>query len=96
MSRIKQKLSAPKSKGSRPTITDLEDSLRDFEERMREHHALTVRWLLFDSKKAVVDADPLFVDKKSPFATMKPVQILPGEALPSGVTTLMLSSYVGL
>ena len=96
VSRLKQKLSTSKLKGNHPSISSLEDSLHGFEEGMREDHALTVRWLLNDSKEAVVEAKPLFMDKVSPFAGMKSVQVLPGEVVPSGMTTLKLDSYVGV
>jgi hypothetical protein len=97
VSRLKQKRSetAPsKLKDNLPSISSLENSLHGFEQDMREDHALTVRWLLHDSKEAVANAKPLFMDKVSPFAAMKSVQVLPGEAVSNETATLKLESYV--
>jgi hypothetical protein len=78
----------------KPTVKQLEKSLRDFEQGMRDEHALTVRWLLHDAKEAAKNRENLFMDKISPFASMKGVQLRPGEPAPQGAVTDKLESHV--
>ncbi len=82
------------SQSEKPTVKQLEKSLRDFEQGMRNEHALTVSWLLHDAKEAVKNTKNLFMDKVSPFASMKGVQLRPGEPAPQGAVTDKLESHV--
>jgi hypothetical protein len=77
-----------------PTVKQLENSLRGFEQGMRDEHALTVRWLLHDAKEAAKSRENLFMDKVSPFASMKGVQLRPGDPAPQGAVTDKLESHV--
>jgi hypothetical protein len=82
------------SQCEKPTVKQLEKSLRNFEQDMRDEHALTVRWLLHDAKEAAKNKENLFMDKVSPFALMKGVQLRPGEPAPQGTVTDKLESHV--
>jgi hypothetical protein len=74
-------------------LVELEDSLHQFQQRVFDDHAETVKWLLHDAKRAAAGTKSAFLDKVSPFASMQSVSALPGPA-PDGMTKLNLDTYV--
>ncbi|TVY64241.1 Histone-lysine N-methyltransferase EZH2, partial [Lachnellula suecica] len=76
------------------TIKSLEESLRSFEQSMKELHAVTVRHLLGDAREAEVSREHLFMDAVSPFASMKGIQLQPNDPVPKGAYVQKLDSYV--
>jgi hypothetical protein len=82
--------------GQNVTIARIEQSLRDLEQMTEDDHAVTVRWLLHDAKKAAKNTDSAFVDKVSPFESMKPIHLSAGGTVPDGSATVKLESHVWL
>lgn len=76
-----------------PSVAGLEESLRGFDRDMKETHAATVRYLLHDAKEANRTMDQ-FCDDKSPFKSLKSVQVKPGSALPDGAVSQVIESFV--
>lgn len=76
------------------TVQQLEQSLREFEQDMKEVHALTVRNLLHDAREAEAEREHLFVDAVSPFASLKCIQLEPKDPIPKGAYAEKLDSYV--
>ncbi|RDL31117.1 uncharacterized protein BP5553_09906 [Venustampulla echinocandica] len=84
------------NKGSQnpvPSAKELEESLRRCHRDMRDTHATTVRYLLHDAKEANRTTDQ-FCDSKSPFESLKTIQVKPGSALPNGAVSQSLESFV--
>ena len=76
------------------TITSLEESLRAFQQNMKDIHALTVRHLLRDAREAEAAREQLFVDAASPFGSLKGIQLEPKAQVPKGAYAEELDSYV--
>jgi hypothetical protein len=75
-------------------IGKLEESLTQFQENMQNDHGDTVKWLLHDARTAAANRQPLFIDKVSLFADMKPAHIVSSAGAPSGFVITDMYSYV--
>lgn len=73
---------------------NLQEGLQRFYETMQEDHANTVRWLLYDARKAIEDREPLFMDEVSPFASLEPDHVTPESVIPDEYTTVNINFYV--
>lgn len=76
------------------TIQSLEESLRSFEQDMKDMHALSVKLLLREAREAEGAREQLFVDAVSPFSSLKGIQLDAKTPLPKGAYSQQLDSYV--
>jgi hypothetical protein len=93
---LRRGLSNESEQGQNVTVARIEQSLQDLEQMTEDDHAVTVRWLLHDAKKAAKNTDSAFVDKVSPFDSMKPIHLSAGGTVPDGSATVKLESHVWL
>ncbi|TVY40754.1 Histone-lysine N-methyltransferase EZH2, partial [Lachnellula cervina] len=76
------------------TIQSLEESLRSFEQDMKDMHALSVKLLLREAREAEGAREQLFVDAVSPFSSLKGIQLDAKTPLPKGAYSQQLDSYI--
>jgi hypothetical protein len=77
-------------------IAKIEHFLVDFQQKMLNDHATTARWMLHDARMAVKSSKQKCVDDKSPFASLRPVEVPPGSSLPESVPLVKMESNVSV
>lgn len=75
-------------------VSQFEQTLHGLRARMREDHAVTVRWLLQDAKDVIKANPPRFMQKTSPFASLGSLERAPGEIVPPGHVVTRMENYV--
>jgi len=94
MGRNKGKEREPTKEQQTQTISQLEESLRAFQRNMNDDHALTVRHLLRDARKAETAREQLFIDDVSPFPSQGAIQISQKDPFPKGAKAERFKSIV--
>lgn len=75
-------------------VEKLQEKLQKFNGIMQEDHANTVRWLLYDARRAAEDRKSSFIDKVSPFESLKPQHVTPDSIIPEDSTIITMDSYL--
>ena len=74
-------------------IVDLEERLNEFQQRVHDDHAETVKWLLHDARRVSTQSVSPFIDDICPFTSMKPVNALSEQAFKE-MTKLKMETIV--
>ncbi|KUJ18932.1 uncharacterized protein LY89DRAFT_667979 [Mollisia scopiformis] len=82
------------SQEENPKFEWITASLQSLQQDMSDDHSESVVWLLRDAREGIQSTPDLAVDKVSPFASLKSVQIAAKEKIPNGFVAEALDSFV--
>ena len=68
--------------------------LLNLQQQIIDDHAITVKWVLHDTRKAVTEMRSIHVEEESPFTPLVSLHLNPSSTIPNGVPLVRIECYV--